>query len=329
MIEELHAAFRAGEGLAPDAGPVMAAVGRQIRRGRRRRAAVTAVLAAGVAAAVTAAAVSVPAMLSTRDTAVRPGGPAARPGAVPGQSTVDRVRLDGRSVPYAVGWLPAGAVETGRWASGSRAIRDYGVAVATVLLASRPQMPADAERPQIDGQPGYGWPLAEGAYRLRWQWRDGLWAGVTVRGQQRPRDTAVRIARSFRPASAASVRLPFTVGAPVTEVALSGSRATSRVDWTARAWQSSTVVTVSRPAGGAACAECTLTVNGDPARYAPAAASEANLAQLEVHRRDGYLVTVDELDRGRGPGKAAMIRLAASVRITGEPDVSWIGTRPR
>jgi hypothetical protein len=301
---ELHArAQDVSTGPAPDV------IRTSAHRFARRRWMATAGSAVAVVAVVAAGA-------GVATVAGRAGGQ-QQPGSGPGPSTEptlaqNLVAFDGRSIPYTPRWLPPGSTEKIRAAQTTAVSRNFG-SVDTSLEPVRPDyIPGDAERVPVGDRLGYGWALPtnmyRNSYRVRWLWRDGVWGGVTVWKRADAKSVALRVAASFAPIRPIQVELPFSVGAPV----------------------SGRMISVERRPGGAVVwgisadvPGATVVVTNDPlARGVPARPSS-----VVTHLSGGLTLGVaSTAEKGHELPRAALLRLAASVRITGPPDLAWFGT---
>lgn len=163
--DDLRESLRALERLAPDPGAVAARITAGVRARHRRRNAVVVAAAAG-----TAVAVAVPAALlggsGSGPTAAAPTGPAlpastppaglsATPSATAPPTRAPEpaatARLTPLTVPFTVGWLPAGWHPVGVESSPGLALRSYESARETDTLVVALWDDRVLSRPQFDG----------------------------------------------------------------------------------------------------------------------------------------------------------------------------------
>lgn len=249
-------------------------------------------------------------------------------------------------IEVAPGWLPPGYVETERRRSrggvlaggerfGPYASRVFSLGDRTFWITENAlrsdDMWARGESLPIGDQHGVGHGSRDGSYySLQVPWRSDQLLEVTVqRAPPEAREVAVRVAQEVRPAPSVSVDIPLDCDDPLCDgpghIDVSGSVK----EWLAR---------VGGPGATA------ILANGR--EFAPPADAR-RIRQLTVNDRSatlwhsgmrGSTTLAVELSGGRqliiGSNARRPLReeeaerVAATVRIHGEPDYSWLGRRP-
>jgi hypothetical protein len=206
--EQLTAAFRAHEHLAPNASAALA----RIQAGAARRSRRRTMTALGAAAAVAAALGAVPLLLPAAESRTEPASVVAKaptpvagtklePGWMPPNTwQLDRVQDRRVGVKIYGGSAPVYLAAIARGATEFDAYQSLDGAATYVLTPGSKPLPA-GEKVDINGKAGTYRGDARNAH-VTWEISPGTWAGVNLNTREgdpaRLRDQALRIARSIK-----------------------------------------------------------------------------------------------------------------------------------
>jgi hypothetical protein len=250
---------------------------------------------------------------------------------------VDRLVLDGRTIPFEPRWLPPEAREVGRAAAAGRAARTFVAPgpggdrwIQAGVGPAEPE-PSPGLPVLVAGWPGW-WSGGDPLHTVSWDWRDGVTGTVSVLGSGGD-SLALPVADSFEPIQPIPVGLPFDV--PEASVrCMNGDRGPDgTVTWRAAAGLGDVdVVLATGRERFTVESDDVLTVRGRPAWYGPPKGAELGPTGtiprlLAVDLGGGVQLALVVLDASGGPGLSWLIRLAQRIGIE-RPDLTWIGAPP-